>query len=280
MPANRKREFNFTSKEFKFLTELVFDKTGIVLKNSKFEMVYSRLARRLRKLGLTKFKEYVNLLQGGKGEEELAFLVDAITTNLTKFFRESHQFKDLTKDILDPAIKAAKSGEPKKIRIWSAGCSGGQEAYSLAMILASYIKDFKTWDVMILASDIDRNMLNKGRNGLYSAEEVESLPEKFSKRFIRKDKSGQFSIDPELKKLIHFKSLNLLHEWPIKNKFDAIFCRNVVIYFDTETKEDLVSRFSEKIKNGGMLYLGHSEASIGANESLEPAGRAAFRKVS
>ena len=175
MTCDRKREFNFTDKEFKFLTELVFNKTGIVLKNSKFEMVYSRLARRLRKLGLNKFKEYVQLLQGSKGEDELAYLVDAITTNLTKFFRESHQFKDLIKNVLDQAIEAAKAGKPRKLRIWSAGCSGGQEAYSLAMILASYIKDFQNWDVMILASDIDRNMLNKGREAIYSVEELESL---------------------------------------------------------------------------------------------------------
>tara|TARA_R110002096_G_C14658612_1_gene727344 strand:+ start:5413 stop:6255 length:843 start_codon:yes stop_codon:yes gene_type:complete len=280
MTCDRKREFNFTDKEFKFLTELVFNKTGIVLKNSKFEMVYSRLARRLRKLGLNKFKEYVQLLQGSKGEDELAYLVDAITTNLTKFFRESHQFKDLIKNVLDQAIEAAKAGKPRKLRIWSAGCSGGQEAYSLAMILASYIKDFQNWDVMILASDIDRNMLNKGREAIYSVEELESLPENFSKRFVSKDKYGQFSIDPELRKIVHFKSLNLLHEWPMKSKFDAIFCRNVVIYFDNETKEDLVSRFSDKLKNNGMLYLGHSESAIGINESLTLAGRASFRKVS
>lgn len=280
MSSDRKREFNFTSKDFNFLTELVLDKTGIVLKKSKFEMVYSRLARRLRKLGLNKFEDYVQLLQGSKDDDELAYLVDAITTNLTKFFRESYQFRDMTKDVLDQAIEAAKAGEAKKIRIWSAGCSGGQEAYSIAMIVSSYLKDFKNWDVKILASDIDRNMLNKGRDGNYSAEELDSLPENFFKKFISKDKSGQFSIKPELKKIVQFKSLNLLHEWPIKNKFDAIFCRNVVIYFDNETKTDLVLRFSDKLNDDGILYLGHSEASIGFNEKLQPAGRASFRKVS
>ena len=279
MDTERKREFRFTKKDFRFLSELVFDNTGIVLHEKKFEMVYSRLARRLRHLGFSKFKEYVELLKSDKAENELANLMDAITTNLTRFFRESHQFKDFVSRVLDKKKETAKQGGDKKIRIWSAGCSGGQEPYSLAMIMASYLKSDKNWDILILATDIDRNMLKKGQLGIYSKEEMQSLPESFAKKYIRKINENEYEIVPEIKQMVRFKSLNLLTKWPIKNSFDVIFCRNVVIYFDNETKENLVSRFSEKLFPNGILYLGHSEANIEERKYLKPIGRASFQKV-
>ena len=147
------------------------------------------------------------------------------------------------------------------------------------MIIASYMKNYKDWDILILATDIDRNMLNKGQDGVYSFEEVESLPEKFAKKYIHKSKDEKYNIDPELKKMVRFKPLNLLHEWPFKNMFDVIFCRNVLIYFDNETKESLVDRFSKKILPNGMLYLGHSEARAGDNENLKAVGRSSFQRV-
>jgi chemotaxis protein methyltransferase CheR len=180
---------------------------------------------------------------------------------------------------LDQKIHQVKNGAAKKIRIWSAGCSGGQEAYSIAMIIASYMKDYKDWDILILATDIDRNMLSKGTEGIYSAEEVDSLPEKFAKKFISELKNGEYHIDLELKETVRFKHLNLLHKWPFRNFFDAIFCRNVVIYFDNETKNDLVNSFSGKLHPDGMLYLGHSEAMIGENKNLRAVGRASFQRA-
>ena len=143
MIKEKQREFSFSKKDFSFLAELVFAHTGIVLKENKFEMVYSRLARRIRKIGLSSFKEYVAILKGDEVDTELAFLVDAITTNLTKFFRESYQLKDYASKILQVADEKAKSGGEKKLRIWSAACSSGQEPYSIAMVTASYLKNYK-----------------------------------------------------------------------------------------------------------------------------------------
>lgn len=279
MIKEKQREFSFSKKDFSFLAELVFAHTGIVLKENKFEMVYSRLARRIRKIGLSSFKEYVAILKGNEVDTELAFLVDAITTNLTKFFRESYQLKDYAVKVLQTAEDKAKNGGEKKLRIWSAACSSGQEPYSIAMVTASYLKNYKDWDIKILATDIDRNMLEKGRLGEYSADEISNLPEKFSSKYISEGEGGSYSVSPELRKLISFKHLNLLHEWPIKNSFDVIFCRNVLIYFNNETKEKLVDGFSKKLKPSGMLYLGHSEALIQDHADLCSEGRASFRKA-
>ena len=279
MDGRKEREFTFSKKDFSFLAKLVFGHTGIVLKDQKFEMVYARLARRIRKLQLKDFKEYVALLKGDDADTELSYLVDAITTNLTKFFRESHQLKDFAHTILSEAEANVKKGGEKKLRIWSAACSSGQEPYSIAMIIASYLKNYQDWDILILATDIDRNMLEKGNEGVYSVEEIGNLPDKFVKKFIHEQDDGKCEIDQDIKKIVRFKHLNLLHDWPFKNDFDAIFCRNVIIYFDNETKEMLVDKFVQRIKPDGMLYLGHSEALVNDRDELTPQGRASFRKV-
>ena len=278
MIEKKQREFKFSKKDFSFLSKTVSGHTGIVLKDNKFEMVYSRLARRIRKLELNSFKEYVALLKGEEADTEINFLVDAITTNLTKFFRESYQLKDYASKTLKVAEDHARKGGKKQLRIWSAACSSGQEPYSIAMVTAAYLKNYKDWDIKILATDIDSNMLAKGKAGEYSADEIRNLPEKFATKFIRENQEGRYDIAPELKKMIHFKHLNLLHDWPINNSFDVIFCRNVLIYFDGETKETLVGNFCKKLKGDGMLYLGHSEALIEKRDELKPEGRASFRK--
>ena len=279
MPKKRQREFEFSRKDFNFLAELVSGQTGIVLKESKFEMVYSRLARRIRQLGLKSFREYVDMIREDGSGSELHTLVDAMTTNLTKFFRESYQLKDYATRLRELEDMNQKRGGVKKLRIWSAGCSSGQEPYSIAMVTASVLKEYRNWDLLILATDIDRNMLQKGRAGIYSAAEVGSLPGVFAGKYTRECADGHFEIEPSLKPLIRFKQLNLLHDWPMKGGFDFIFCRNVLIYFDQETKEGLVHKFSQKLNPGGMLYLGHSEALIGDHSSISLSGRAAFRKV-
>lgn len=272
------REFKFRKQDFTFLSELIYESTGIVLSDKKFEMVYGRLARRLRKLGFATFDEYIAFLEGDASGEEMSSLVDALTTNLTKFFREDHQLKMLVNDILKPALALSREGGPKKLRIWSAGCSSGQEVYSIAMVIAATIPDFKSWDIIILGTDIDRNMLNKATSGDYTATDITSLPENFRKRFLEKNATG-YSVKPALKKMTTFKSLNLLHAWPFTKKFDVIFCRNVVIYFDTPTKEGIVKNFAKNLDEGGWLFMGHSESMIGKIDELKSQGKAAFIRV-
>ncbi|MFC7048743.1 CheR family methyltransferase [Emcibacter nanhaiensis] len=277
MPRKQRKEFDFSRKDFNFLAELVSGQTGIVLKATKYEMVYSRLARRIRQLGLKSFKNYVELIREDPSGAELHALVDAMTTNLTKFFRESYQLKDFGCRLRE--MEKTQRGGVKKLRVWSAGCSSGQEPYSIAMIAASVLGDCSSRDILVLATDIDRNMLQKGRSGVYTSAEVSSLPEKFADKYIRDCAEGHYEIDPAVKQLVRFKQLNLLHDWPMQNGFDFIFCRNVLIYFDAETKDSLVDQFSGKLNPGGMLYLGHSEALIGDRQAIAPSGRASFRKV-
>lgn len=268
------KEFDFSKKDFAFLSELVYKKTGIVLKEQKYEMVYARLARRLRQLNMTKFTEYTALLTGPKGADELGSLVDAITTNLTRFFREDYQLTDLANHL--KALIADK--KQKTLRIWSAGCSSGQEPYSLAIVVLEALAKERAVDVKILASDIDRNMLAKARRGLYSDNEASSMPKHFLKKYFDRQADGSWQAGRALKSLVQFNSLNLMEDWPFTRPFDVIFCRNVVIYFDDKTKQVLARRFCDALAPGGLMFLGHSEGLMGSTDYFVPVGRASFRK--
>ena len=273
--APPRKEFTFSRKEFRFLAETVHGLTGIVLGEQKYEMVYARLARRLRQLGLTRFQHYVELLQGPGRDEEIGFLIDAITTNLTRFFREDYQLKQMLR-LIDQSVPA---GEARGLKIWSAGCSTGQEPYSIAMALKAGLKNRPRLDARILATDIDRTILQKARRGLYSSEEVEHVPSHFLPRYFQEADDGLYEVSPQIRSMIVFNRLNLMEDWPFRGQFDFIFCRNVVIYFDEPTKERLARRFHAALGPDGVLFLGHSEALMGAIDGFAPAGRAAFRKI-
>lgn len=270
------REFSFTDKDFRFLAGLASSKTGIVLQEQKKDMVYGRLARRLRALGLESFKEYCDLLQTDAGADEISQLVNAITTNLTSFFRESHHFTHLAEEVLKPLTGAGHVG---RLRIWSAACSSGMEPYSLAMTMRSAIPHIDKWDAKILATDIDSNMVQTGATGEYAQADVQSVPPAFRTGIRPGGKPGKVMMDDELKRLIVFRQLNLLEAWPFKGPFDAVFCRNVVIYFDKPTKQKLFARMAEAIKPGGWLYIGHSENLHGISDRFELVGRTIYRKV-
>ncbi|OYW17955.1 MAG: chemotaxis protein CheR, partial [Burkholderiales bacterium 12-64-5] len=228
MPIDR--EFEFTQKDFEFLAALAYRSTGIVLQQHKSDMVYGRVARRLRALRLTSVGSYCALLDSPDGQEELGNLVNALTTNLTSFFREAHHFDHLATHVLKPF--AAQSREPR-LRIWSAGCSAGAEPYSIAMMLAEHVPEAKRRDALILATDIDTNMLATGAAGEYEASWIEKIPEPLQKKYaLPSGNRDTLKMAPELQKLIRFKRLNLLESWPMQGMFDVIFCRNVVIYFD------------------------------------------------
>jgi chemotaxis protein methyltransferase CheR len=278
LAAPRVREFEFGNEDFEALRKLVKEITGINLSDQKRELVYGRLARRLRVLRLRTFAEYRDLL-ASDGGREIGEFCNAITTNLTSFFRESHHFEYLRDQVLQPMV--ANRTASRRVRIWSAGCSTGEEAYSLAITVIESIPDLRTWDVKILATDLDSDVLTKAQRGIYAAERVRAIGAHRLSRFFaeRRGREGPtYEVKPELTSLITFKQLNLMHPLPMKGPLDAIFCRNVVIYFDKDTQRELFSRIAQLQRPGNLLFLGHSESLFKVSESYTPIGKTVYRR--
>ncbi len=271
-------EFPFREQEFRFLADLLHQKTGIVLNSSKMNMVYTRLARRLRELRFSSFAEYCDLIKGPDGEAEMGTLINALTTNLTRFFREPHHFDHVRSQVLAD-FKARAGSRSGRLRIWSAGCSSGEEPYTLAMLLADELPAALRTDAKILATDLDTNMVATGKRGIYAASAFEDMPRQTRDAHFEAHGAGQLAARQHLRDLITFKQLNLMEHWPLKGPFDAIFCRNVMIYFDNPTKAELVRRFHDLLAPGGFLYIGHSESLIDNKTSLTIAGRTIYRKA-
>lgn len=272
------KEFPFTDEDFKFIQNLVAERTGIVLSEIKRTMVYSRIARRIRHCGISDFAEYCKLLKTGD-ESELMSFTNAITTNLTSFFREPHHFEYLTKTVL-PELEE-KNKISKRIRIWSAGCSSGEEPYSIAMTVMDYFKNKSGWDIKILASDIDYEMVEHASKGVYKEERVTGLDKKHLRKYIKKGKGaadGMVKVNQSLIDMITFKQLNLLNDWPFKGPFDFMFCRNVVIYFNKETQRELFDRYADILLNDSVLFIGHSESLYKVTNRFTSLGKTIYRK--
>ena len=259
-------EFLFTLKDLSIISKIIMEESGIVLSESKASLVYSRLAKRIRHLGLSSFSEYCSLIQGDFGKDEKQELIAALTTNVTRFFREQHHFEHMQKNILPNLIREAKAR--RRIRIWSAACSSGPEPYSIALTILQAMPNAGDYDIRILATDIDHNILKIASSGIYDASQLAPISEEMQRRWFRplNDGLGKMQVKPELRNLITFKQLNLIGSWPMKGKFQAIFCRNVVIYFDSKTQESVWSRFLPLMEDGGALYIGHSERVSGPSE--------------
>jgi len=271
------KEFPFTDKDFSFIQELVAERTGIVLSDIKRTMVYSRIARRIRDCGVSDFSEYCNLLRSGD-ESELVSFTNAITTNLTSFFREPHHFEYLAKTVL-PELEKNKTN--KRIRIWSAGCSSGEEPYTIAMTVLDHFKNKSDWDIKILASDLDFDMVERASKGVYKEERVTGLDKKHLKNYVKVGKGkqqGMVKMDQRLIDMITFKQLNLLHEWPFKGPFDLMFCRNVVIYFNKDTQKDLFDRYADLLPEDAPLFIGHSESLFKVTKRFKLIGQTIYRK--
>ncbi len=276
--ANRLREFAFADEDFEALRKLVKQLTGINLSDQKRELVYGRLARRLRALQLKSFSQYRELLSRDGGKE-ISELCNAITTNLTAFFREPHHFDYLREHVLLPL--AAEPRGTRRLRIWSAGCSTGEEAYSLAIAVLEAIPDLSHWDIRILATDLDSEVLERARRGIYAAERIRGLsPERLSRFFMRHQERDAlyYQVTPELASLITFKRLNLMHSLPMKGPLHAIFCRNVIIYFDKDTQRDLFARLCQLQRPGDVLFLGHSESLFKVSEAYTLIGRTVHKR--
>jgi chemotaxis protein methyltransferase CheR len=275
------REFQFSDADFRSLVALARERTGISLSDSKRNLIYSRLSRRLRVLGMTSFRAYREYLQSAEGEQEIESFINSISTNLTKFFRESHHFDHLRDRVALPFSHASSGKSGQRLRIWSAGCSTGEEPYTIAAVLRRAVPDIERHDVRILATDIDTEVLSKGANGQYPAASIDDIPENYRSLFQPKSSRGTSAavvINHELKLLISFRHLNLMESWPMRGLFDAIFCRNVMIYFDGPTKTTLIDRFVEQLRPGGWLYIGHSESLLGTHQNLSHAGRTIYRR--
>lgn len=268
------REFPFDRRQFDQIAGLAHRLAGISLSDAKVDMVYARLARRLRELGLSDFASYCDLLNGPDGTEEQTRMVNCLTTNLTRFFRESVHFDHLADTVLAPLsrpdgnVGASTSGTRRRLRLWSAGCSTGEEAYSIAMTLLDRLPESAGWDTRILATDIDTEVLQQASRGIFAAESRAGIPVGLQNRFIQTLPDGTFAATAALRRLIAFKPLNLLEMWPMRGPFDAIFCRNVMIYFDRESRMQIVDRFLRMLSPGGFLYVGHSESLHGLNDQL------------
>lgn len=263
------REFSFTQSDFSRVRNLIYEYAGISLSPIKKEMVYSRLVRRLRALGHGSFDTYLAYLENNGNEVE-AF-VNALTTNLTAFFREPHHFEILSQQM--------QTAHARPFRIWCAAASTGEEAYSLAMAACEAF-DSMTPPVSILASDIDTHVLRTANEGVYPADRVDKMkPERLKRFFLRGSgsKAGFVRARPELQALLQFERINLLDsQWPMQSAFDAIFCRNVMIYFDKATQLRLLQRFKPHLQPHGLFYAGHSESFLHAAELFRSCGRTVY----
>lgn len=275
----REREFQFTERDFKRIQQLVSQHTGISLSDAKRDMVYSRLARRLREVDMQDFGSYCSLIDSPEGESELLNFTNAITTNLTSFFREPHHFEYLQKTLLPELMK--KNAHTKRIRLWSAGCSTGEEPYSIAIAIREVIPENSGWDIKILATDLDSNVLAKGQSGIYDAERISGLSKQRVRNWFLRgkgDKSDLVRVHPSLQEMISFKRLNLMNEWPIKGPFDFMFCRNVVIYFDKPTQSVLFDRYANLLIDNARLFLGHSETMFKVCDRFKLIGNTIYQK--
>ncbi len=266
------REFAFSDADFKNLSQLAYQHAGIVLGESKRNLVYSRLSRRLRALNLATFREYRDHLSSDASEVER--FINSISTNHTKFFREDHHFDHLREHIATPYAQGRAGG---RLRIWSAGCSSGEEPYTIALVLKREISGVEKQDVRILATDIDTDVLSKAARGEYAATAIDEIPKPY--RAFLDERGDGVTMNRDLRSLIAFKHLNLMHDWPFTGKFDAIFCRNVMIYFDAPTKARLIERYTQQLHPGGWLYIGHSESLIGSHPGLQSMGRTIYRRI-
>ncbi|MGH8806347.1 MAG: CheR family methyltransferase [Noviherbaspirillum sp.] len=264
------KEFEFTARDFERVRVLIHRRAGIALADSKQEMVYSRLARRLRATGVRSFQTYLDSLESRADDAEWEAFTNALTTNLTSFFREEHHFP-----ILAEHVRNAK--EP--ITVWCSASSTGEEPYSIAMTLCEALGTL-TPQAHVIATDIDTNVLTTASNGIYAIDRLDKMAQERAKRFFLKGKGAQTGlvrVRPELRQMVTFKQLNLLaDDWPVSAPFDAIFCRNVMIYFDKSTQGKILTRFAPLMKPDALLFAGHSENFLYVSDAFKLRGKTVY----
>jgi len=275
-------EVTITDQEFRLFQNLIKAHTGIALSEHKRNLVCSRLGKRLRALSLPSFRKYYDYLSDEAGQTELEHFVNAITTNKTDFYREKAHFDFLEQEMVSAwKARVVRTGK-RQIRIWSAGCSSGEEPYTIAITLRNAIENFSAWDVRILASDIDTEVLDRAAQGVYSTERVADIPKPILERYFLRgtgSRAGFVQVAPEIRDLITFRQINLQWDpWPVRTLFDCIFCRNVIIYFDKPTQRRLMERFAAYLKDDAYLFLGHSESLYGMSDEFTLLRNTIYRK--
>jgi chemotaxis protein methyltransferase CheR len=270
-------EFQLGVGQFEFLRQLVGKHAGIELSDAKRELVHGRLSRRIRVLRLQGFDDYCKLLRE-RPAEEMGEFINAITTNLTSFFRETHHFDFLRQTLVPAWVK--RDGTAPRARIWSAGCSTGEEPYSIAITLHDALGG-ETERVAILATDIDTNVLATAKRGTYAVELIDTMPPEYRRYLLRGAgcNAAMIRIKPEICGLIRFRQLNLMGRWPVNGPLDVVFCRNVVIYFNKDTQRRLFARYADVIAPGGYLIIGHSETLYNVCDRFELVGRTVYRRL-
>jgi chemotaxis protein methyltransferase CheR len=276
---SKQREFEFTDADFDSLRHTVRELAGITLADSKRELVYGRLSRRLRALGMASFADYRALLSSDAGKDEIGEFINAVTTNLTAFFRENHHFEYFRDNFL--RIRAAEAAGSRRMRIWCAAASTGEEPYSIAMTIAEAIPEWERWDIRVLATDLDTNCLQQCEAGSYREERIRGMPRALLDKYFTKSGEGaalRYDVKPKLKQMITFRQLNLVQPFPMKGPLDAIFCRNVIIYFDKETQRALFERMAPLQRPNDVLFLGHSETLFKVSDEWTLVGKTVYRR--
>lgn len=271
-------------KDFRRLGELIHNISGIKVSDPKKTMIESRLQRRLKKLGMQSIQEYLDYLFSPDGmQDELINMIDEVTTNKTDFFREPGHFDFLTKHALPEMIEAHSEEIHKKLTIWSAGCSSGEEPYTLAMVLSEFASQ-RRFSFLILATDISKSMLEKAALAIYDAERIAPVPVDLQKKYLLRGKDRtqrRFRVVPELRQLVKFRILNFMDsDFGFREPIDIIFCRNVIIYFDKKTQEELLRKFCNSLTSRGYIFMGHSETLFGMDLPLVQVAPTIYRKTS
>jgi chemotaxis protein methyltransferase CheR len=265
-------EITLDESEFQRISELVYEHCGINLHDGKRELVRARLAKRLREGHFPSFSDYIEHVLSDPTGHEWSILIDSLSTNLTKFFREEQHFEYMKHEFLPRLLAAKRSRNQFRIRGWSAGCSSGEEPYSIAITLLEAIAGQGRWDVKLLATDVSTRVLEKARRGVYDEDRIEPIPPQWRSKYLRPMRQGGqalYQVDESLKNIVVPHYLNLTSDWPIKGPIDFVFCRNVMIYFDKPTQARLIQRFYSLLDSGGMLFTGHSESLTGIEHAFQ-----------
>jgi chemotaxis protein methyltransferase CheR len=272
-------EIDLTDQEFRLLSTFIHERCGINIQPHKKSLVKGRLAKRLRVLGMKKFKEYYEYISNPANSEEMVQMIDAVSTNVTHFFREQAHFDFLQERVIPELVSRSKSGENTKIRVWCAASSSGEEPYSLAMTFLNNFIGLQNEDFMILGSDISTRVLKLAENGVYGEDKLGGINKSMRLKYFDSIGVDQFQIKPSVKKYLVFKRINLMDDqFPFKNPLDMVFCRNVMIYFDKPTQQVLIEKFYNHLKPGGYLFLGHSEGLTGVKHRFSYVQPSVYRK--
>jgi len=264
---------------FRKFSALVYEKTGIYLKPEKKELLNARLGKRLRALGLDSFKKYYEYVVNDKSGEELVQMIDVVSTNFTSFFRESSHFDLLVSRVLPELTQ--KPGRKNEIVLWSAACSSGEEPYTIAMVMEEPLAQYPGWTYRIMATDISTKVLAQAQRGVYPVDRVSKVPAPYLRRYFQKGvgrSTGYVRIKEFLRKKVQFERFNLMHPFPWQEAIDVIFCRNVMIYFNRETQQELVNKFYTALKRGGYLFIGHSESISSLKHAFVQVDATAYQK--